>query len=178
MDFENIILLHSMVFRKKVLYLCNIITDMKKKQSYLATGIKERITVIDGNTSEILSEETKRHTYIANSKEEFMLLYVNALPIFIDLSNPAKSTYAYLLSKYASETIFEIGGGTRSLIANRLGMSMSAIANGLTELKEAGLLYSPNKGMYQINPRYAFKGSTINRNAALKAIIELGCKDC
>ena len=57
-------------------------------------------------------------------------------------------------------------------------MSLSAVANGLTELKEAGLVYSQNKGMYQINPRYAFKGSTSNRDAALKAIIELGCKDC
>jgi len=151
---------------------------MSKKHSYLTTGLRERVIVMDRATGEVISDEIKKHTYIANSKEEFMLLYVNALPIFIDLSNPAKSTYAYLLSKYASETIFEIGGGTRSLIANRLGMSLSAIANGLTELKEAGLLYSQNKGMYQINPRYAFKGSTSNRDAALKAIIELGCKDC
>ena len=151
---------------------------MRRKQSYLTTGMRERVIIMDKETGEVISDEIKRHTYIANSKEEFMLLYVNALPIFIDLSNPAKSTYAYLLSKYASETIFEIGGGTRSLIANRLGMSLSAIANGLTELKEAGLLYSQNKGMYQINPRYAFKGSTTNRDAALKAIIELGCKDC
>jgi len=151
---------------------------MRRKQSYLSAGMRERTIIIDKDTGDIISDEVKTHTYIANSREEFMLLYVNILPIFIDLSHPAKSTYAYLLSKYASETIFEIGGGTRSLIANRLGMSLSAVANGLTELKEAGLVYSQNKGMYQINPRYAFKGSTSNRDAALKAIIELGCKDC
>ena len=148
-----------------------------KTQSYLATGMQERTVVITPD-GEVLDDYTKKHTYIANSKEEFKILYVNILPIFIDLSNPAKSTYAYLLSNYNSETIFEIGGGVRSLIAKRVGMSLSAIANGLTELKEAGLIATHAKGMYQINPRYAFKGSTHNRNKALKAIIELGCKDC
>ena len=149
----------------------------KHAQSYLKTGIKEKTTVINEDGL-ILDESTKIHTFIANSKEEFMILYVNVLPIFIDLSNPAKSAYAYLLSNYDSETIFEIGGGTRSLMAKRIGMSLSAIANGLTELKEANLIASHAKGMYQINPRYAFKGNTGNRNKALKAIIELGCKHC
>ena len=152
-------------------------SSLNKKKSYLATGIQER-TIVINQDGEVLDDHVKKHTYIANSKEEFMILYVSVLPIFIDLSNPAKSTYAYLLSNYNSETIFEIGGGVRSLIAKRVGMSLSAIANGLTELKEAGLITTHSKGMYQINPRYAFKGSTHNRNKALKAIIEIGCKDC
>jgi len=148
-----------------------------REKSQLATAFVDRTLTVTPD-GEIIGEDIKRHTYIANSKEEFMLLYVNILPIFIDLSNPAKSTYAYLLGNYDSETIFEIGGGTRSLIAKRVGMSLSAIANALTELKETGLIATHGKGMYQINPRYAFKGSTHNRNKALKAIIELGCKDC
>lgn len=148
------------------------------KKSYLATGVVEITNFVDPDTGELLDQEIKKHTYIANSKEEFMLLYVNVIPIFLNLSHPAKSTYAYLLGNYDSETIFEIGGGMRSLIAKRLGISNSAVANGLTQLKDSALLYSHGKGMYQINPRYAFKGSTSNRNAALKAIIEIGCKDC
>jgi len=147
-------------------------------ESYLKTGMTELTHIIDVSTGELIEENIKRHKYLANSKEEFMLLYVNVLPKFILLSHPAKTVYAYLLSSYDSETIFEIGGGTRALISNKIGMSSSAVANGLTELKENGLLYSHSKGMYQINPRYAFKGSTSNRNNALKAIIELGCKDC
>lgn len=148
-----------------------------KNKSYLATRIKEVETTINSDTGEILDQNIKSHKYLANSKEEFMLLYVNMLPIFIYLSNPAKSTYAYLLSNYDSETVFEIGGGMRSRIAKELKMSTSAIANGLTELKNSKLLFSQGKGMYQINPRYAFKGSTSSRNRVLKAMIELGYED-
>lgn len=150
---------------------------MKHEQSYYKIGMEEINTVVTPD-GEILDQNIKKHSYIANSKEEFMILYVNVLPIFINLSHPAKSTYAYLLSNYDSETIFEIGGGLRSLVAKKIGMSTSAVANSLTELKGANLIATHGKGMYQINPRYAFKGSTSHRNKALKAIIELGCKDC
>ena len=137
----------------------------------------ERDRIFD-NDGVLVDLNIKKHSYIANSKEEFMILYVNVLPIFITLSHPAKSTYAYLLANYDSETTFEIGGGSRTLIAKKIGMSTSAVANALTELKGANLVATHGKGMYQINPRYAFKGSTSHRNKALKAIIELGCKDC
>lgn len=152
-------------------------TRVPHSQSYLKTLGTDVCTVIN-DEGEVLAEYEKRHTYIANSKEEFMILYVNVLPIFITLSHPSKSTYAYLLANYDSETIFEIGGGLRSLIAKRIGMSTSAVANALTELKDSNLIATHGKGMYQINPRYAFKGSSSHRNRALKAIIELGCKDC
>ncbi len=133
---------------------------------------------VDKDTGEILESNTKSHKYIASTRDEFMLLYVNVLPIFINLSHPSKIVYAHLLSNYNSNVIFEIALGTRSMIANNYQISMSAVANALTELKENSLIYSHGKGMYQINPRYAFKGSSNDRNDALKAIIEIGCKDC
>lgn len=147
------------------------------KKPHLATGVKEINNYIDFETGELKDSNIKRHKYVVNSKAEFMLLYVNVLPIFMKLSNPAKSTYAYLLCNYDSEIIFEIGGGTRSLIAKTIGISNSAVANGLTELKESSLLYSHSKGMYQINPIYAFKGSTSQRNRVLKAFLELEYKE-
>jgi hypothetical protein len=147
-------------------------------KSKLKNSHKVVTEIVDSETGEVLSTNIKIHKYIASSKDEFMLLYVNVLPIFIGLSNPAKTVYAYLLSNYNSNVTFEIASGTRSLISNTYGMSLSAVANALTELKEHSLIYSHTKGMYQINPRYAFKGSSNDRNSALKAIIELGCKDC
>ena len=147
-------------------------------KSYLKTGTVEITNVVDQETGEIIESNMKRHTYMANTKEEFLLLYVNALPIFMTMSNPAKSVYAYLLKDYTAKSVFEIGSALRSLMSKTLKLGASTIANSLTELTQANLLYSPSKGLYQINPRYAFKGSTSDRREALKAIIELGCKDC
>lgn len=148
------------------------------KKSYLKTKITQTTEVVNVDTGEVIETNVKKHSYIANSKEEFFLLYVNALPIFIGLSHPAKTIYAYLLKDYTSKTLFEIGSGLRGVMKEQLGIASSTIANALTELVEHNLLYSPKRSMYQINPRYAFKGSTSDRNEALKAIIELGCKDC
>ena len=148
------------------------------KSSYLKTGIKEVEHFVDSESGEIVGSNVKQHKFIANSKEEFMLLYVSVLPIFIEMSGPAKTVYAYLLSNYDTDSVFEIGGGSRAYIANKLKVANSTVANTLTELKERGLIYSNIKSMYQINPRYAFKGSTSKRNEALKAIIEIGCEDC
>jgi len=147
-------------------------------KSHLKTAFTEVNNHINVDTGEIVETNVKRHTYIADSKEQFLILYVNALPVFRDVSNPAKSVYAYLLEYYTAHSLFEIGGGLRSLMAKKLGFGTSTIANALTELTSVGLLYSPSKALYQINPRYAFKGSTSERNSALKAIIELGCKNC
>lgn len=146
--------------------------------SRLKTGMITVTEVIDKETGELIEQNIKKHTYIANSKEEFMFIYVNALPVFIGLSGPAKSVYAMLLKDYNTKSVFEIGGAMRSHIASYIGIGKSTVANAFTELVNAGFLYSQSKGLYQINPRYAFKGSTSERNDALKAIIELGCTNC
>lgn len=151
---------------------------MGYEQSMLRTGSKETIITIDQETGEVLDENIKHHRYIANSKEQFMMLYVAALPIFIKISHPAKSVYAYMLGTYNNDTVFGMEGHVRSYVAKNLGISNSAVANALTELKREKLIFSPNKGLYQLNPRYAFKGGSAARNKALKAVIELGCEDC
>lgn len=147
-------------------------------KAYLKTGHVTVTETVSEETGEIISTNVKSHKYLANSKEEFMLLYVSVLPIFIKLSSPAKSVYAYLLANYNSEVVFELGGGSRGFIGNKLGLGNSTVANALKELKDEGLIYVHSRSMYQINPRYAFKGSTTSRNQALKAIIELGCREC
>jgi hypothetical protein len=149
--------------------------NMSRKKSILKTNMVEVENHIDTDTGEVIESNIKRHTYLADSKEQFLLLYVNALPIFIGLSAPAKSIYAYLLRDFNSKSIFEIGGGLRGLMARELHIGSSTILNALRELTENNLLYIHSKGLYQINPRYAFRGSTGERNTALKALIEISC---
>lgn len=145
-------------------------------KSFLKNGTTYVDTVINED-GEILSVEVKKHTYIANSKEEFMLIYVSLFPIFLGLSSPAKSLFVYFLSTYNVSTTFEIADGSRRLIAERLKIGKSTIANALAELRSRDLIFTHSRAMHQINPRYAFKGSTDDRQKALKAIIEIGLKE-
>lgn len=122
----------------------------------------------------LVNETVKQFTYLAGTKEEFMHLYVSFFPAFLGLSAPSKTLYVYFLSNHDSLDVFEVGICSRSFISEKLGICSSAIANALTELKEKGLLFLHSRGMYQLNPRFAFKGSSNARNEALKVIIELG----
>lgn len=110
--------------------------------------------------------------------EEFYLVYSSLIGLLGELTNPSVKVLSYILLNFKIHTQFEIGATTRKLISTKMDISMSAVANALTELKAKNIVYSPMRSIYQINPRYAFQGSTSERSKQLKAIIELGCKDC
>lgn len=148
------------------------------KKSFLKTGQLVTETIVDSTTGEILVSNQKRHTYIANSKEEFLLVYTSLLGVLNDLSAGAIRVYFYLLLHYRPAVPIEIGKKTRDLMATYCGISASNVANSLSELKQKNLVLSNEVKVYYINPRYAFKGDTSGRNKELKALIELGFKDC
>ncbi|GAB4044126.1 replication/maintenance protein RepL [Spirosoma litoris] len=151
---------------------------MNRRKSYLKASLVERDNYFDADTGDIVKVDQKIHTYIANSKEEFLLVYTSLLSIFKDLTYGAIQVYAYLLLHYRPGTPIEIGRKTRKEIANHSSISESNVANSLTELKKCKLVFSPEQKIYYLNPRYAFRGNTSSRNRELKAIIELGCKNC
>lgn len=149
-----------------------------KNKSYLRAGIKLITNTISQETGLLIDTNVKVHTYIAESKEDWFITYSSLLGVFNELSLGAIKSYAYILKNYNFDTQFEIGKATRRNIADYCKISESNVAASLAELKDKELLFSPNRSIYMINPRYAFKGSTSNRNYSLKAIIELGCKNC
>lgn len=110
--------------------------------------------------------------------EEYFLSEELITAIYTRLTHPETKLYAYLLSTYKAGTMFQIGKPIREEIAIKCKMCDSAIANGLSTLKQKGFLYSPNRSVYMLNPRYAFQGSTGQRREAIKTIIELGCENC
>lgn len=147
----------------------------------LSSSIIERN--IDSETGEILNENIVHNKFIANSKEEFFLCYVKLLSVIKDISGPAIKIYAYLLNNHKPGNLIGINGAMKQEIKEFIGSkgkTMSIVDNSLSELTKVNLLFrKPDvKGGYYINPRYAFKGSTHDRNNSLKAIIELGCEDC
>jgi hypothetical protein len=143
----------------------------------LKTASVQTTYIVDKETGEILDEQIKRHTYIAESKEQFYIGYIGMLPIIRDLSGQATKVYAYLLQFEQPGKPIGIIGGIKDEIRKAIGSASAGnqvIDRCLKELVEANLLIKgDSRGVYYLNPRYAFKGSTKERDKSLKAMIEL-----
>ncbi|MDQ6902285.1 MAG: replication/maintenance protein RepL [Bacteroidota bacterium] len=151
--------------------------------SILKNPLTEITRTVDSETGEILDQEIKKQDYIANCKEEFFLIYSTLIGVFQKISTAEIRVYAFLLEHYSVNTKIVINEIIRNDIANRTKLKQGSINNTFNRLTSAEhtshpLLYRLGRGIFQLNPRYAFKGSTSNRNNSLKAIIELGCKNC
>jgi hypothetical protein len=146
------------------------------KKSFYKTGIIREDYFLDKDTGELLGHNTKKHGYIANSKEEFLLIYSSLLGVFMRMEQTEIRVYGYLL-RYANGIDFSISKALRQKMAEEIDLNERTIYNTIIILKQKNLI-AENDKLYRINPRYAFKGSTVDRNNSLKAIIELGCKDC
>lgn len=94
------------------------------------------------------------------------------------LSNSASKIYFSFVNPYSNGNLFQINTKIKNNLKKELHISNNGIKKGLEELVNHKLILKYDLDNYIINPRYSFKGSISNRNKALKAIIELGCKDC
>ena len=153
------------------------------KEANLKKRMTEVINSVDSETGEILNTEIKSHNYLADTKEEFFLTFTTLLSVFQKISMAEIRVYAFLLNQYRSNCKIVINDIIRRDIVNNTHLSSGSINNALcsltsTEGRNHPLLYKLGRGTYQLNPRYAFKGGTATRNSSLKAIIEIGCKNC
>lgn len=148
-------------------------------KSHLKTGIRvvQEKEVFDGDTSVYKGSYEKKHTYIAG-KDDFYLMYSYFIHVMYASKDAKIRLYAYLLEQYGSGVKFQIGLPLKREISKKIGVKEGTISNLLVSLKEDNLLFSPDRSLYMLNPRYIFKGSSKERNNKLKILIELGCDDC
>lgn len=148
------------------------------KRPFLKTSIIDRMTVIDGDSGEILEQREKKYKYLAKNKEEFFIIYTSLIGVFKKLSNPGVKVYCYLLENYNIGTCIAISTQLRGLIGKDLKLGSGTVANTLTELMEKKLIYNVDWGIYKLNPRYAFQGSTADRDKLLRVVLEVECPEC
>lgn len=145
------------------------------KKNFLKTGSTDTTLIIDKQTSEIMGVDIKKHKYLANTKEEFFLMYSSILGLFMQMEQSEIRVYGFLL-RYVGNVEFAINKQLREEIAKQSTLNERTVYNTLDKLVRKGLLHKDNK-LYRINPEYAYKGSTDKRKSYLKYLLELKCED-
>lgn len=148
------------------------------KKSTLKTSYVETQTTIDKETGEILDVTINKTSYLANTKEDFYLMYSSMVLILKGSSDVKMKLFASLLERYSRGQEFSMSKGLKDIIAKETDCKARSLDSAFTELVRANIIVKIETQLYKINPRHIFQGSSINRNNQLRAIIELGCKDC
>lgn len=145
------------------------------RKGFLKRSVTEHKMVVDKDSGELLEEDVKIVKYLANSKEQFFLVYASLLGLLQEMSAPEVKVYSYILEHYMSESLIPLPKGMKLMMAEKLKLQLGTVNNAITKLNDKKLIYSPQRGIYKINPRYAFKGSTKDRNTMLKFVLEVEC---
>ncbi len=147
-------------------------------RKHLRTSYTERTTVVDKETGEILSEETRKNKYMAGSKEEFWLMYSSMVCILKGSKDLRMRLFGALLEDFSSGQTFGMSTYLKESIAKKIDCNPRSLENALTTLVADSIVYRIARNTYRINPRHVFQGSSHERDKSLQAIIELGCEDC
>ena len=148
-------------------------------RAHLKKGSSETIITKNEESGEVVDVQTKHHTYLAATKEQFFIGYVSMLSLFYeDLNGPEIKVYSYLLAHYNFDTTIAIIKTIKEDIAKKIGIKIGTIDNALGGLTRKNLIYPAGKATYKLNPRYAFKGKTSERNELLRSILVLECPTC
>lgn len=148
------------------------------KNSFLKTAHRDFITVVDSQTGEIIDQKMNTTNYLANTKEEFYLMYASMVVILKQSSDIKMKLFASLLERYSSGQEFAMNGSLKELIAKETNCNARSFDNAFTFLVKNNIIVKISSSLYKVNPRHVFQGSTHTRNQELKAIIELGCNNC
>jgi len=162
---------------------CNFVTmklaPKSERKGYLKTSHTHTERTVDNGTGEVIHEEIQNIKYLANSQEEFFLFYSSLIGIIEQgMSQAESSLYAHLLKNYNIGADIGISKQVRIGVGKKLGLNERTVLNTLGMLVEKNLIYTTAKGVYKINPRYAYRGSTTARNRDLKIMLEVECPHC
>lgn len=150
-----------------------------KKRSIIE-GVR---TVIDTETGELIEVPvTKTIVYIAGDKDSFYLIYSKFISLIIEdeLSLPDIKVFAYLLKVYGVGVPIVLGKPIKEVMAKELKLKLNTINNSISSISNlpTPLLFRKKTSLYYLNPRFAIKGSSSERDNQIKVLFELGCKNC
>lgn len=159
--------------------ICNIYTlYLRMENSFLKTGKVTVDNYIDTETGELIGTTVNKSTYLANTKEEFYLMYSSMILILKGSSDVKVKLFAALLERYGKGQEFSMSKALKVIIAEETGCKPRSFDTAFTYLVRENIIVKIGPQLYRVNPRHVFQGSSSERNNQLKAVIELGYKDC
>ena len=148
------------------------------EKSFLKTGSVHTTNIVDLDSGEIIETIINKTKYLANSKEEFYLMYSSMVLILKSSSDVRMKLFAALLERYSQGQEFTMSKSLKLIMAQETGCKPRSFDAAFTSLIKDNIIVKISSQLYKINPRHVFQGSSSDRNNQLKAIIELGCRDC
>lgn len=148
------------------------------EKSFIKTSVVHTTDIVDMATGEIVDTVVNKTKYLANSKEEFYLMYSSMVLILKSSSDVRMKLFAALLERYSQGQEFVMSKSLKLIMAEETGCKPRSFDAAFTSLIKDNIIVKIGNHLYKINPRHVFQGSTSDRNNSLKAIIELGCRDC
>lgn len=139
--------------------------------------------VIDAETGELIEVPvTKTVSYVAGDKDSFYLVYSKLISLILEdeLSLPDVKVFAYLLKTYGVGVPIVLSKAVKEIIVEELNLKMSTINNSISSISNlpTPLLFRKATSLYYLNPRFAIKGSSSERDTQMRVLFELGCKNC
>lgn len=149
------------------------------ENSFLKEGHSNSTVYVDTNTGQIAGIDVNRSMYLANSKEEFYLMYSSMVVSVLKKSHDVKiKLFAALLERYGRGQEFSMSKGLKKIIAEETDCKPRSFDTAFTYLVKNNIIVRITPQLYRINPRHVFQGSSSERNNQLKVVLELYCKDC
>ena len=148
------------------------------EKAYLKTGSTTITRNVDISTGEVIDEQINTTKYIANTAEEFFLMYSSMVLILKGSTDVRMKLFAALLERYSKGQEFSIPKSLKEILAKEVNCSARSFDSAVTSLAEDNVIIRTDRSLYRINPRHVFQGSSNERNNQLKSVIELYCKEC
>lgn len=143
------------------------------KKSFLKKSSEERVTIIDSSTGEVISDTVNVNTYLANTKEEFYLMYSSMVTGLKRISGAEARLFAAFIGRYGNGSEFSLSIGFKETLSEELALATKTIDIATRKLIEQGFILRLGRNLFRVNPMHVFRGSTTERNRQVKATIEL-----
>ena len=148
------------------------------ENSFLKAGKEESTIYVDTESGEIVGGENNKTYYLANTKEEFWLMYSSMVLILKGSSDVKMKLFAALLERYSRGQEFSMSKSLKIIIAKETGCKPRSFDTAFSYLVKENIIVKIGAQLYKVNPRHVFQGSSSERNNQLKAVLELHCKEC
>lgn len=146
---------------------------------YLKTVYRHVDTITDKETGEVLDVQIAEHSVLVTTKEEFVQLYTSVESKLYNLPLSAERVWTYCILHCQKDNIITFTAYDKTIIKEKWGLGFSTTANALTTLVNNRLLIkTTSKSVYRVNPNYAWKGTSNDRNKLLKYVLTVECPDC